>query len=135
LFVVGKDFMKSVSCTLKLTQDRDDPQTVRKCDLSIQGDSSPGSRTWALGNDSNDSRLTIGVASGPWVVYEDSPGSGSWTLYILDQANSYDILVELYALPSNFLDVITCGASLSGNGWHQGPPASDLVYNLWFGCV
>jgi hypothetical protein len=127
--------MKTVSCTLKLAQDRDDPQTVRKCDLSIQGDSSPGSRTWELGNDSNDSRLTIGVGSGPWVLYEASPGSGSWTLYILDQANSYAILVELYGLPSNFLDVITCGTSLSGNAWHQGPPASDLAYSLWFGCI
>jgi hypothetical protein len=126
--------MKSVGCTLKLAQDSDDPNTIRRCDLSIQGDSSQGGGTWTLTNDSDDSRLAIGAASGPWVFYEDPPDSGSWTLYIFEAKSNKD-LVELYGLPSNFLDLITCGSGLSGKGWHQGPPKSDTVYSLWFGCA
>lgn len=124
--------MKSVGCTLKLQQDANDPQSIRRCDLSIQGDQSQASRNWTLMDDSDDPRLAVGLDSGSWILNEWPIGSGSGAIFILD-GNS-NILVNLNSVPLNFLDLITCGSGLSGNGVHQGPPRSDIVYSLWFGC-
>jgi hypothetical protein len=121
--------MKSVGCTLKLSEDKNDPYTHRTCELSIRD-----GRTWALTKSSSDPRLTLSATAGRWTVNEESAG-GKWVLYLFD-ANSLVIVLELYGLKSDFLDLVGCGNSLSGAGWRQGPPpASDVVYDLWWGCV
>ena len=65
--------MKSVGCTLKLANDANDSQSIRECDLSIQGDSSRRG-DWTLSKDSPDPRLTIGVASGSWGLNQTDGG-------------------------------------------------------------
>jgi hypothetical protein len=124
--------MKTVSCTLKLAQDANDPNCIRECDLSIQGDSSQSEGTWTLTNDSTDPRLAIGVASGTWFVF-DPDGDGFGDLEF--SGSDLVLLVLLNGVPIHFLAQITCGSGLSGQGWHPGPPQSDLVYSLDFLCV
>jgi hypothetical protein len=124
--------MKTVSCTLKLAQDANNPNCIRECDLSIQGDSSQSNGTWTLTNDSTDPRLAIGAATGSWFVF-DPLGSRSGDLEISD--SNLILLAILNGVPTNVLAQITCGNSLSGQGWHPGPPQSDLVYSLDFLCA
>jgi hypothetical protein len=128
--------MKTVGCTLKLANDGDDPQNIRKSDLSITGNSSAGNGTWTLTNDSPDSRLTIGVESGDWFLnpYPDNPDYGDLVIIgILDPGTSMRLLT-LFNLPWNFLAHIGCGSGLSGEGSHDRQPVTDVVYSLWFGC-
>lgn len=123
--------MAEVGCTLKLKEDDYDPYTVRRCELFIRGDSSRGG-SWSLSTNSDDSRLRISSNSGSWgLAYDKTTG---WTVYIVDD-NWSIILVELYGLNENFLENISCGSGISGSAWHQGPPSSDLVHRLWFGCA
>ena len=83
-------------------------------------------------NDSPDPRLAIGLNSGTWVLNEWPQGSGTGDLLVLD-GNS-NMLLDLASVPLDFLDEVTCGTSLSGSGTRYGPPRSDIVYSLWFGC-
>jgi hypothetical protein len=121
--------MKSAGCTLKLLEDRNDPHTHRTCELSIRE-----GRSWALTRSSSDPRLALATGAGSWAVNEESAGSGRWVLYLFD-AESLVILLELHGLAPDFLDRVGCGRGLSGTGWRQGPPSSDVVYDLWWGCV
>jgi hypothetical protein len=129
--------MKTVGCTLKLANDTDDPQNIRRIDLSISGNSSTGNGTWELTNDSPDSRLTIGVTDGTWYLtpYSDDDNHGDVDLYGTDDSGSVgNRVATLFYLPWDFLAHIGCGFGLSGDGSHPGPPATDIVYSIWFGC-
>ena len=128
--------MKTVGCTLQLADDSDDPQNIRRVDLSITGNSSAGNGTWTLTDDSPDSRLTIGVESGSWFLtpYSDDPNHGDLDIIGTPDPSTMVRLVTLFNLPWNFLAQIFCGGGLSGEGSHVGPPTSDLVFSLWFGC-
>lgn len=125
--------MKSVGCTLKLQQDANDPHTIRRCDLSIQGDLAQANRTWTLMNDSDDPRLAIGIDSGAWSLDEFPVGSGAGAMAIVDDSDN--LLVILNDVPLNFMDLVGCFSGLSGPGFHFLQPRADLVYSLWFGCT
>jgi hypothetical protein len=131
--------MKTVGCTLKLTNDGNDPQNIRRCDLSITGSSSAvGNGTWNLTNDSPDPRLTIGADSGIWFLmpYSDDSDHGNLEIYGTDPSGSTGpLVVILFNLPWNFLAHIGCGSGLSGEGSHKRPPQSDIVFSIWFGCA
>ena len=121
--------MPSVGCTIKLAEDKDVPWVTRSCDLSITGERRSG--IWSVMSDSTDPRLSLGVSSGVWALNEYP--EGSWTAYICD--NDWRVLLDLYGLTGEFLNQITCGTGMAGDGWHQGPPSSNVVYQLWWGCA
>jgi len=123
--------MKSIDCMLKLVEDSDFSNTNRVVEMSIdsEGDSRRG--VWKVIRDATDPRMRIGEGSGRWVIYPTE--EHGWVMYFV--GSTYLVLLELYKVGDNPLGTVSCGTSRGGNGWHQGPPSSNVQYVLSFGCV
>ena len=121
--------MKTIGCTIRLAEDKDDPDTQRVVMFRLEGDSSRQG-TWRLLKDSPDTRLAIGQGSGPWVFDDYSDDTG--IVELLADPLDYLAIVAMGGVPKRFLENVSCATSFSGDG--QGP-MSPIVWNLGIDCV
>jgi len=120
-------------CMLRLSDDKDGAPPHRVSEIMLNVESQARRGTWTLLKGSKDPRIAVGASSGLWtLLYEEEKNLP--TLAVMREED-YRILFLLYAVSQRDLSKVGCGSSLGGDGWHQGPPESDINFSIWFSCV
>ena len=124
-----------LGCTFKLAEDADRSAPHRTAEITISVDGESRSGKWKLVDDSSDSRVTVGNSNGIWFLANGSDDDGDTATLYVARPSDQRILFELYGVNRKTLSMMSCGSGFGGNGWHQGPPKSNIVFSLWYGCA
>jgi hypothetical protein len=97
------------------------------CNLTISNDD--GEQRWKRWEASKGG-LQLGATKGPWEwsTYHKA-------LYLKDDDRMTPYFIVFEGVPADFLLVVVCGKSLSGEASESSTKFSEFLYTLWDGCV